>query len=182
MKWNEIVLVTIKTTSHESRKEIIEVGLCNFDVKTLRRYDPISLFVKPMTTKVSEHCTRITGISPSDVVDAISFYELCAFMHEVYGTYDKPWASYGNFAEVVFRRQCEENGMMNPLSDRFINIRHMFPLVFAEDAEMPLRDALARLEIAAAGNSCEDDVLNTGILLAKVLRGGPLSERSTIYK
>lgn len=177
MKWNEVVLVTIKTTSYESQKEIIEIGLCNFNVKSLRRYDPISLFVKPLKTKVTEQCTQVTGITASDVSDAVSFCDLCDFMQQTYKTNEKPWASYGNFAEIIFKKQCHENNIEYPLSDRFINIRHYFPLIFSQENEIPLREALHKLDIPAGSNSCEDDVLNMGILLAEVLRGGALLKK-----
>lgn len=169
MKWNEMVLVTIKTTSHETRKEIIEIGLCKFDVKTLKRREPLSLFVKPINTKITEYCTNITGVHHSDVIDAVSFFDLCDFMQEVYNTKNVPWASYGNFADIVFKRQCEDYNIDNPLSNRFINLRHFFSLTFNQNEEISLNEALNILEIPVWSNTCEDEVLNLGILLASVL-------------
>lgn len=174
MKWNEVILVAVKTTSHETKKEIIEVGLCKFDTLSCKKSDSISLFVQPIKTKINDYCTKVTGITEDDVRHAITFFELCEFMRKYYGTEDKPWASYGNLAETVFKRQCEENFVLNPLSDRFINLRHLFALFCSKDSEINLRDALLKYNIDVPGNSAEDDVLNIGILFTKMLRDAPL--------
>lgn len=172
MKWNEILILTIKTTNAEYQKEVIEIGISKFNVKSLRRYDFVSFFVKPEKTFITETCSKYTGITPSDVADGVSFFDLCDFLKEVYNSRNIPWAGYGNLVETVLKRQCRENNIEYPLSDRFINIRHLFPLVFSQEEELPLKEALKKLNIPAASNSCEDDVLNIGILLAEVLRGG----------
>lgn len=169
MNWKEILLISIKTTSHNSRKEVIEIGICNFDCLTRKKYDPVSLFVKPITTRVTDHCTKITGIAAEDVSDAATFLDVCNFLIENYDSKNRPWASYGNFAETVIRRQCEDNNLEFPLSERFINLRYLFSLFNNLDEEVALNEALAKVSVNVGSNSSEDDVLNIGILLAKIL-------------
>ncbi len=178
MNWHEIVLITIKTTDENPKKEIIEIGLCNFNVKSLRKYDPISFFVKPTNSIITPECSKRTGIGAEDVSSAPNFFELCSFMRENYQTHKKPFASYGNFVELIFKDQWDKENDMRcpdyPLSNRFVNIRHLFPLVFAQKDEIGLKEALSKLKIPTSSNSCEDDVLNLGILFGEILRGGPL--------
>lgn len=171
MNWEELLLVSIKTTSHDSKKEIIEIGVCNFETKTGKKYDLVSFFVKPIYSRVTEHCTKITGVTASDVSDAVSFFDMCNFLKENYDSKNKPWASYGNFAESIIRRQCFEQDIEFPFSDRFLNLRHVSALMFFTEGEVSLKDSLVNFGILAGNNTCEDDVLNSGIVLAKILNG-----------
>lgn len=179
MNWKEILLVSIKTTSHETKKEIIEIGVCNFDIKTNKKYDLVSFFVKPIYTKVTDHCTKITGVAASDLSDAVSFFDMCSFLKENYDSHKKPWASYGNFAEIIMKRQCYDQGIECPFSDRFLNLRHLASLMIFEN-EISLIESMIELGIPTSGNTCEDDVLNSGIILAKIL--DKKNDKNCIFK
>nr|WP_246581142.1 3'-5' exonuclease [Deinococcus aestuarii] len=57
--------------------EIIEVGLCVVDTVTRQRVGRHRLLVRPERSEVSEFCTRLTGWTPEDVRDGLSFAEAC---------------------------------------------------------------------------------------------------------
>ena len=178
MNWNEVNLISIKTTKPKDEshiREVIEIGICKFNAKSLRRYEPLAFFVKPEVSCISDACTKFTGISVDDVDSAVSFSEACEFIKENYDTENKPWAAYGNFVEKIIKTQCDQTKSSFPFSDRFINLRHQFPLAFSQNKEEPnLHQALKRLGVFVSSNSCEDDVLNLGILFCEILRGGIL--------
>lgn len=166
MRWSEILLVSVKTTSQEP-KEIIEFGIGLFDLKEIRLKESFSVFVKP-TRKLTEHCSKTTGVAASDLEDAATFFDLYEFVDKNFNSKGVPWASYGNLSLNVITKQCLEKNVDHLFSDRFINLRHLFALL-SGSFEISLEESLLSLGVHVASNSCEDEIYNCAILLKVLL-------------
>lgn len=166
MQWDEILLISVKTTSHEE-KEIIEFGIGLFDLKEVRLKESVSFFVKP-TKKLTQYCSNVTGVAASDLSDAANFFDLYEFVQKNFNSQKIPWASYGNLAEVVLKSQCKQKNLEFLLSDRFLNLRHFFAF-FCGDQEVSIDELLFKFGISVGSKTCEDDIYNCAILLKLIL-------------
>ena len=176
VKYDDIFIVQIKTTCREvndslSKKEVIELGGCFLNVRSLASRDPFSLIVKP-STNLTEFCIRKTGITPEDVSSGVDFCDLLDFLREQ-SVDSMPWASYGSFAQHVLRSQCGRDSESLPLSDRFLNIKSLFPIIYNLKHELSLKSAMKELDIPVPGEGMDsrDEALNVSILLKELLRG-----------
>jgi inhibitor of KinA sporulation pathway (predicted exonuclease) len=172
INYDSILVVQIKTTC--PKEEIIEFGACLFKTKTLRAYEPFGVIVKP-DCETAEFCSAQTDITPEDVASGVSFCELMEYLQDIYKPYERPWASYGNLAEQTIRRQCVDNGISYPMSDRFLNIKNLMPIMFGLQEEIDLSGAIKKLKLnIPEALDSQDEVLNASIVLGEILRGGPL--------
>lgn len=176
IQYDSIFVCQLKTTCYQNdesfnNKEVIEFGGCLLNIKTLQTYDPFSLIVKP-NGEVTPYCTKRTGLTPDDVSSGVSFIDLLGYIEEVYGISSRPWASYGSFAKHVLEIQCQKENIIFPLSDRFLNVKSLFPVIFNLYQEVSLRDALKKLSLEIPdGDDCRDDAINTSIVLRESMRG-----------
>lgn len=168
MKWNEVLIVSLKTTSHQSKKEIIEFGIGEFSIKDRRLTEKMSVFVKPQASKLTDFCSNMTGVTASDLSDAVSFFDLYEFVSTNFDSKNLPWVSYGNFAETVLKRQCADNSLDFLMSERFLNLRHFFSFLNNSE-EMNIQNTLAEMGVCAGGSSCEDEIYNCAIIMKKML-------------
>lgn len=180
IKYDEIFITHIKTTcwgkdESLSKKEIIEFGGCLLNVKTLRTSESINLLVKPKE-KISDFCSIRTGLTQGDVESGIKFSELIDYIKETYMPENRAWASYGSFTQHVFKKQCQKNDIAFPFSDRYINVKSFFPLIYNLEQETSLKGAMKRMKIDVPTEGVHydsmDDALNIAIVLKECLRGG----------
>ena len=175
IKYDDVLIVQIKTTCKDAGdslrdKELIEIGGCFLNAKSLSARDPFSVIVKP-SVNLTQYCIEKTGITPEDVSSGVDFLELLSFLEE-YNVNSMPWASYGSFAQHVFLNQCRQASKPFPFSDRFLNIKSLFPLIFNLPYELSLKEAIKKLDIKVSleGDSM-DDALNVSILFKEIMRG-----------
>lgn len=173
--YEDIFIVQVKTTCREVNdslrdKEVIEFGGCFLNVSSLVSRDPFSIIVKP-SNNLTQFCIDKTGLSPEDVASGVDFVDLVDFLKDQ--EVDKmPWASYGSFAQHVVANQCRKNSLSVPMSDRFLNIKSLLPLMFNLKQELSLRGATRELDLGVSdARDCRDEVLNVAILLKEILRG-----------
>lgn len=154
-------------------KEIIEIGLCLLNVKSLRRHNKKSIMVKPTSTTVTAYCTKLTGIKQEDVDDGISLSDACEVLRKSYNTKRRPWASYGYADKYQIDLESDLLGIRNPMSTRHINVKAHFPILMNLNNEVSLKDAMKIVEIDFEGtpHSGMWDAWNTAELLAMIIRG-----------
>lgn len=177
VNYDDIIVVQIKTTCKAkdeklASKEIIELGACLLDVNTLRTKNAFSILVRP-NQEITKFCTERTGLTLEDISSGVSFCEAISFLEDAYGNVGAmPWASYGSFAKHVIEKECSNKKIENPLSDRFLNIKSLFPIIFSLRQEVSLREAIRKLEIEIPeGKDSRDDALNAAIVLKETVRG-----------
>lgn len=167
MKSENLVLIAVRTTCETyqqkiNEKEIIEIGLCLLE-QNGKRHEPISFFIKPKKRSVSEHCTRITGITPEDARNGATIEEVYDYFRRAYASHTLPWACYGTFTRQCLDASTNYNSNKLPLSSNWTNLQKEFAKQFNLDCG--LKAAMTKIGLKEIPNlSCEDEVLNMGIL------------------
>ena len=84
--------------------EIIEIGLCMYDVEHDEISGKRSIFVKPIASVVSEFCTQLTSITQQQVDEqGIDFAEACDILVKEYNARKILWTSWGGYDHKMFR-------------------------------------------------------------------------------
>ncbi|MEU7867827.1 3'-5' exonuclease [Dactylosporangium sp. NPDC049140] len=86
--------------------EIIEIGVCVVDLDARERVGRDRIMVRPARSVVSPFCTQLTGITPAEAANGVSFAEACARLRAAHHSDSRPWASWGDYDRKQFERQC----------------------------------------------------------------------------
>lgn len=177
-KLDQIIVIDIEATCwpgpapEGQETEIIEIGVCPLDVATGERLEKRSILVKPETSKISEFCTQLTGLTQKQVNQkGISFEKACALLEREYLTKKRVWASYGDYDRNQFKRQCEARGVTYPFSPGHINVKSLVGIVHALPYEVGMSRAMEmmHLELEGTHHRGSDDAWNVARILAAVL-------------
>lgn len=159
------------------QSEIIEIGLCTVDIKTLSKLEKLSIIVKPRASRVSEFCTELTGLTQQRVdSEGISIERACDELERLHGSKRHAWASYGDYDRTQFQRQL---GPGYPFGPRHVNVKTMLASALGLPAEVGLDEAMRLLQLPLEGrhHSGADDAWNVATLWIAMMRG--LREWST---
>ena len=152
--------------------EIIEIGLCRYDVAGDRVYGKRSILVKPIASEISPFCTRLTSLTPRMVAeDGIDFDAACRILVETVGARERLWASWGGLDERLFRRQCRRQRVAYPFGKRHLNLRKVFT-EFNGGKRVGMARALKLAGLAPEGEAHRgaDDAWNCARLLQYLAR------------
>ena len=96
--------------------EIIEVGWALLDVPSNHLTRAGTILVKPVKSRVSAFCTRLTTIT-QEMVDeqGITLKETFEFLVKELDSKKISWASYGEYDKKMVRKQCGLFGLDYPL-------------------------------------------------------------------
>ena len=176
---DKIIVVDIEATCWEQDpppagqvSEIIEVGLCLYDVAGDRLYGKRSILVKPCASEISPFCARLTSLTPQLVTQAgLDFASVCRILVEEYEARKHLWVSWGGFDERLFRRQCRRQRLSYPFGKRHLNLRTAFT-EFNGGARVGLARALklAGLNPEGLAHRGDDDAWNVARLLQRLVR------------
>lgn len=172
---HEVIVVDIESTCWEShpppsqRSEIIEIGICAFDLKKREPSNKCSILIKPTMSKVSEFCTQLTSITPDMVGDGIGFLEACAILEDAYTTQERLWLSWGNYDKRMFTEQCQIMGLPYPFSEKHCNLKNRFAKY--EGKRMGMASALKQrgLDLIGTHHRGDDDAWNIARLLGSLI-------------
>ena len=151
--------------------EIIEVGLCVLDSKTLKRGEKRAIMVKPMKSHINEFCTGLTSITPEMVELAKPLSNACAVLEKEYESRQCLMASWGDYDRKQFERNCSDYNLRFPFGPTHLNIKNLFSLALGLDRELELDVAFERLgwDLDGPLHRGVDDAWNTAKLLAWLL-------------
>lgn len=177
---DEIVVVDVEATCWKGpppkgqQSEIIEIGLCLLNVRSLQRSARRSLLVAPQRSTVSPFCTELTTLTHDQVAGGHSFAEACRLVEKEFKTRHRTWASYGDYDREQFERQCGEMRVPYPFGRSHLNIKNLLALMRGLSHEVSMREALELLNLPLVGTHHRggDDAWNTAAILAKLLRAG----------
>jgi inhibitor of KinA sporulation pathway (predicted exonuclease) len=156
--------------------EIIEIGLCVVDLQLLERCERRSIMVKPMMSEVSEFCTRLTGITPDMLADAITLAEAVRILRDQYGAADRLFASWGDYDRSQFVRNCRTYDLKYPFGPTHLNIKNLFSTALGLQRELGIDAACERLGLTMEGahHRGVDDAWNIArifcVLLTRIRR------------
>ncbi len=177
MNYNIINVIDIESTCWNSESkgisEIIEIGITELEVKTMKILTSSSIYVKSENSKVSEFCYDLTGISQRILDDeGISFNQACNILRGEYNSKNRIWASYGEYDKNMFNDQCSRENINYPFGNKHVNVKTLFALKYKLDKEVGMDTALKMLNISLEGkhHSGKDDAKNIGKILKEILK------------
>ena len=177
-KLDTVLVVDIESTCWrdkpppEQTSDIIEIGLCSLDLRTLERIEKRSILVKPERSQIGEFCTELTTITPDMVANGVTFAEACAILRREYDARERLFASYGDYDRRQFNRQCAAMNVAYPFGPTHLNVKNLAAIAFGWSSEGGLPAALQELELPLEGthHRGHDDAWNIAAVLAAVLR------------
>lgn len=178
-----ILVVDVESTCWEGApppdqtSEIIEIGLCPVDLKTLSRTEKRSILVKPAQSEVSSFCTQLTTLTPDMFAEAGSLADAVKTLKNEFRSKDRLWASWGDYDRRQFERVCKDQKVGYPFGPSHLNVKSLFAAAVGSGHEMGLDGAYKRLGLTLEGthHRGHDDAWNiAGILcwLLKTMRDG----------
>ena len=171
---DRILVVDIEATCWDvkpppvgQQSEIIEIGLCFYDLNEDCVYGKRSIMVKPIVSEISPFCTRLTSITKQQVEqDGIVFADACGILVDEYLARKTLWLSWGSFDRKLFRKQCRRLGVSYPFGDKHMNLRKVFAY-FNGHRRVGMTKALgiSELEFRGTHHRGHDDAWNIAILV-----------------
>lgn len=160
--------------------EIIEIGLCTLDIALGQRLERRSILVRPEHSHVSAFCTQLTTLTQEQVDQGISFAQACEILQKEYASRERIWASYGDYDRTTFLEACQRYQVAYPFGTRHLNIKTLFPVLFAHPWEVGMAKALQLLEIPLEGthHRGDDDAWNIAAIVSAMMHRSrlPLQE------
>jgi inhibitor of KinA sporulation pathway (predicted exonuclease) len=175
---DRILVIDIESTCWDGlipppgeRSEIIEIGLCLVDVAKLERTEKRSILVRPVRSKISEFCTRLTTLKAEDFVHAGTLADAVSILKREYRSLDRLWASWGDYDRNQFQKVCKELTVPYPFGTRHLNIKTLFAVAHADLKEPGLDTACERLVRPLEGTHHRgvDDAWNIAGILCELL-------------
>lgn len=178
-KLDKVLVIDVEATCWEGDppegqvSEIIEIGLCVLDVATGEREAPRAIMVQPQRSTLSEFCIQLTTITPEMLADGMHFTEACNLLREEYQSYQRTWASYGDYDRLQFVKQCEVWGIPYPFGRSHINVKNLLALQLGLKKEVGLQRGTSLLGLTFEGTIHRgvDDAWNIAAVLDRVLLG-----------
>ena len=180
-KLDRIIVIDVESTCWEDKKtasmhisEIIQIGVAALDVNTLTVVQQSNFMVKPIVSRISPFCTKLTGITQKDVDEkGIDFAEALEALSGDYEISERPWASYGDYDRNQFHRNCKARSVAYPFGDRHINIKTLVASAMSWPSEEAMDVALKFIGLPLRGRHHDalDDATNAASILAFVLHG-----------
>lgn len=176
-KLDQILVIDIESTCWQNapppgqESEIIEIGICLFDVASAQRLEKDSILVKSDRSQVSEFCTQLTTLTQAQVDRGISFAAACSILKKKYLSKERVWASYGDYDRRQFERQCESFKISYPFGTTHLNVKSLFAIIHALPHEVGMDRALELLNLPLEGTHHRggDDAWNIASILSKLL-------------
>lgn len=175
----KILIVDVESTCWDTKppagetSEIIEIGVCVFDMATRQPESKRSIFVRPTQSQISPFCTQLTTITPEMIAEhGIFFGEACAILQADYEAQHRLWMSWGYYDKTMFTNQCAARGVPYPFSDHHCNLKMLFGNKRLGGRKVGMGNALDILNMTLDGthHRGDDDAWNIGRILAWTLQ------------
>jgi inhibitor of KinA sporulation pathway (predicted exonuclease) len=131
-KLDKLLIVDIEATCWESKEvkpsnevqEIIEIGICTFDLTTWKPLEKSQILVKPTMSIVSKYCTDLTGWTQEVLENyGVLFSDACKILTTKLGSKKHIWASWGDFDRLAFERDCQRKDVKYPFNISHFNLK-----------------------------------------------------------
>jgi inhibitor of KinA sporulation pathway (predicted exonuclease) len=174
-----LLIIDVEATCWEGKppqgqvSEIIEIGICTFDIPAWVVVDAISLPVTPSLSSCSSYCTNLTGWTDDKLVAVKrSFSDACNILTTLYNSRRRAWASWGDYDRMQFERDCNRKQVAYPFGPTHINLKNMFAIRHGLPQEIGMKAALDKISMLLEGqhHSGVDDARNVARILEKMGR------------
>lgn len=177
---DKVIVLDIEATCWEPENtrpknetnEIIEVGLALVDLNSLRIEETAGLLVKPVKSRVSAFCTKLTTLTQEQVDKGASFATTCNELRTHWRSKDRTWVSWGDYDRKQFERQCREASIEYPLGQRHLNLKNLFALAYGLNREIGMDKALDKINLSMQGTHHRgvDDAFNIASIFIHTMK------------
>lgn len=165
--------------------EIIEIGLCELDLRTFERSAKTSILIKPERSRVTPFCTRLTTLTQAQLdAEGGSYEDACARLVTEFKSHQKPWCSWGEYDRTMFETSARRRMPIGPVTPGYpraiypwsrthTNAKHMMSLAMGRfDGEFGMDHAcaVAGFELEGTHHRGHDDAWNIAAVVAWLLR------------
>ena len=177
MNTEKILVIDLEATcwntpleKSKNTSEIIEIGIALLNLKTNEIEKNEGLIIRPIHSRVSAFCTKLTSLTQKDVDSGMSFAEACEILRTEYSSETMPWASYGAYDFKMIAKQCKLSNVANPMSELHLNVKFLHSL-FSRNRQVGMEAALHSLNLDLEGTHHRgvDDAYNIAKILKKLL-------------
>jgi inhibitor of KinA sporulation pathway (predicted exonuclease) len=173
-----VLIVDVESTCWDGQvpqgqiSEIIEIGLCTVNVRSLQRGDKRSILVRPARSDVGAFCTRLTTLTPSQVAGGMPLSDALSILQHDYRSRERLFASWGDYDRNQFQRNCRDYGLEYPFGPTHLNIKNLFSVVFGLPKELGIPEACEKMGIPLEGTLHRgvDDAWNIAQLFCGLLK------------
>ena len=174
---DQILVIDIESTCWEGPppkgqfSEIIEIGICPVDVKSLERVERRSILIKPERSEVSQFCTDLTTLTAAQLDHAGTLADATKILKAEYKSADRLWASWGDYDRRQFERVCRKFNIAYPFGTSHLNVKSLFAIAHGQPHELGLDRAYDLLEMKMDGthHRGHDDAWNIAGILCLLL-------------
>lgn len=177
---DKLLVVDLESTCWRSTRDkgkqvpdIIQIGACLVDIKSLDLDDREGIYVRPTRSKVSEFCTSLTGIQEKTLrEEGVLFKDACQKLRQDCSSHKRVWASWGDHDRRMVRNQCRDLNIPYPFSNQHLNVQILFSLKYGLAYEVSLGRALQIAQVSVPENlhNASIDAHWTAHLLVEILR------------
>ena len=171
------------------RSEIVEIGAVKLD-ENYQQIDKYSAYVHPELCPITENCTKITGITSSDVESAKTFADALQDFIAWIGTEPVRVYSWSDSDRKQLREEAAAkgvypNGLERPFR-RWMDFQRIYTHLvgLSQHSSLSLTNAMGAIEQDFAGkqHSAADDAENSAALLTLVKDKEAFEQRSRKIK
>ena len=154
--------------------EIIEIGIVQFDPRTLEIDKKESYLVKPKDNpELSKYCVDLTGITQEmlNVRGTTLEYAIARMMSE-FKTAKYEWMSWGDFDRQQVEKECSRKGLQYPFKNTHTNFKYWFSLLTNQNVQRNVNGALDFMNMKFEGSPHRgvDDAYNISRLYIEVMK------------
>jgi inhibitor of KinA sporulation pathway (predicted exonuclease) len=155
---------------HGRTAEIIEIGVVELDLVSLKITREASYLVRPRHLDISAACTKITGLCAEDLRSAPRLPEVVTRLENEFGPQDKICGTWGDDAEI-FAQACHQHKLRSPLRN-ISNVSQMFWRLSMTRQQPSLVSAVEHLGLSFHGvaHTAVADARNTARVHAEMIR------------
>jgi inhibitor of KinA sporulation pathway (predicted exonuclease) len=150
--------------------DIIEIGVVELDLTTLKIVRERAHFVRPTRWEISDRCTRLTGITPDDIRTARTFPEVLTKVAKEFSPSTALCCTWGDDASLI-AAACRQHGLPMPIRS-VLDLAPLFQSLFLLKQMASLHSAVSMLGLNFDGvpHGALPDARNTALLHAEILR------------
>ena len=177
-KLDKLIIIDVESTCWEGEppvdqlSEVIEIGICCLNMTSGVISDPVSIYIEPKHSTVSEFCTKLTGIT-QELLDSkgIPFPKAAEILKSEYQLDKRGWASWGDYDRKMMDSMFTMYSLKNLIAKTtHINLKNLHALMYELKRELGTGAALNMMGFQFEGrqHSGRDDARNIG-KIARVL-------------
>lgn len=177
LRLDRLLFVDLELTCWEGepppgeQSEIIEIGLAEVDSEALKITRTGRYIVRPRTSRVSDFCAGLTGITQADVKrQGRPLGEVFGSLKKDWGPARKAWYAWG--ADRILLDEAIERGDADghPFSPGFFDMAQLYATLRGCGSRVSLEDALKREDLEPQGrrHSAEGDAVDAALIWMRV--------------